>query len=318
MLAAIIRDLGSEPAISEFPAPPARLGTSIVRVLAAGLQPTDIMRSKGAYNPPNPPYVIGGEGVGFLEDGRRVYFGHSIAGYGSACECTAVAEEEIWPLPEDVHAEQAIALAISGTGALIPLQEAKVKAGETVLVLGATGPLGQIALQVARQLGAGRVVGAGRNANALSALIERGIADAVVQMGTGNDDAALSSAGLFDVVLDCVFGAPAQAAVRAMAAGGRMMSIGVGAGMHLTVSLAELVGKSVHGVGTGQRPVAERRAAFDRLIEWHREGKLSVSIRSFPLEHIGEAWALLSDSSHGKVVLHVDQASRSHSNSIAR
>ena len=82
MLAAIIRDLGSEPAISEFPAPPARLGTSIVRVLAAGLQPTDIMRSKGAYNPPNPPYVIGGEGVGFLEDGRRVYFGHSIAGYG--------------------------------------------------------------------------------------------------------------------------------------------------------------------------------------------------------------------------------------------
>lgn len=308
MRAAIIGELGSEPAQGDFPPPQAAPGTSIVRVIAAGLQPTDIMRSKGMFNPPATPYVIGGEGVGLLPDGRRIYFGHSVAGYGSACEMTAVPDEEIWPLPDDVSAEQAIALAISGTGALIPLQEAGIEAGETVLVLGATGPLGQIALQVARLLGAGRVIGAARSVDALSQLVDRGIADAVVQLGGDDDDGALRAAGPFDVVLDCVFGGPAQSALRAMAPGGRMMSIGVGAGMHLTVSLAELVNKSVHGVGTGQRPVAERRAAFDRLIAWHREGKLAVSIRSFALDDVAQAWALVKASSHGKVVLQIGEA----------
>ncbi len=308
MRAAIIGELGSDPAPVDIPAPQAAPGTSRVQVIAAGLQPTDIMRSKGIFNPPVTPYVIGGEGVGLMADGRRVYFGHSIAGYGSACEMTAVPDEEIWPLPDDVSAEQAIALAISGTGALIPLQEANIKTGETVLVLGATGPLGQIALQVARLLGAGRVIGAARSADALSSLVDRGIADAVVRLGSEDDIGALGAAGPFDVVLDCVFGAPAQSALRAMAPGGRMMSIGVGAGMHLTVSLAELVNKSVHGVGTGQRPVAERRAAFERLIAWHREGKLSALIRSFALEEIAEAWALVKASSHGKVVLQVGDA----------
>jgi len=107
------------------------------------------------------------------------------------------------------------------------------------------------------------------------------------------------------VVLDCVFAAPAQSALRSMAPAGRLMSIGVGAGMHLTVSLAELVNKSVHGVGTGQRPVAERRAAYDRLIAWHTEEKLSVPIRPFALNEVAEAWALLNASPHGKVVLQI-------------
>ncbi|HEX2794162.1 MAG TPA: zinc-binding alcohol dehydrogenase family protein [Croceicoccus sp.] len=310
MRAAIIGELGGDPAIGDIPVPPAAPGTSAVRVLAAGLKPTDIMISKGVYNPPVTPYVIGGEGVGLLAYGQRVYFGHSIPGYGSACEITAVPQEEIWPLPDDVAAEQAIALAISGTGALIPLQEANIKAGENVLILGATGPLGQIALQVARLLGAARVVGAGRSAEALAEILARGIADAVVPVGGDVDDGALRAAGPFDVVLDCVFGAPAQAALRATAPGGRMMSIGVGAGMHLTVSLGELVNKSVHGVGTGQRPAAERRAAFDRLIAWHREGNLSVSIRSFALDEVAEAWALVKASPHGKVVLRVGAADK--------
>lgn len=305
MRAAIIDELGSDPVLGQMPAPKEAEGHSRIRVLAAGLQPTDIMRSRGTYNPPAVPYVIGGEGVGLLDDGSRVYFGHSVAGLGAACEMTLVPDEEIWPLPDDVDSEQAVALAISGTGALIPLQEAKIAPGETVLVLGATGPLGQIAVQLARLLGAGRVIGAGRNPDALADLAARGLADATVQLGTGDDDAALRAAGSFDVVLDCIFGPPAQAALRAMAPGGRMLSIGVGAGMHLTVSLAELVNKSLCGVGTGQRPVAERRAAFDTLIAWHREGKLRVPIRSFPLDRVSEAWSLLKAGPHGKVILSV-------------
>jgi len=304
MRAAIIGELGSDPVISDYPAPEATPGTTIVHIIAAGLQPTDILRSKGIYNPPRAPYVIGSEGVG-LVDGRRVYFGHSIAGYGAACTTTAVPDEEIWPLPDNVSTEQAIALATCGIGALIPLQEANIEPGETVLVLGATGPLGQIALQVARLLGAGRVIAAARSASALSDLLDRGLADAIVPLGGEDDDSALSKTGPFDVVLDCVFAAPAQSALRSMAPGGRLMSIGVGAGMHLTVSLAELVNKSVHGVGTGQRPVAERRAAYDRLIAWHTEEKLSVPIRPFALNEVAEAWALLNASPHGKVVLQI-------------
>ena len=305
MRAAVIREYGAVPAVEIIAEPQEQDGTSRIRVIAAGLQPTDIMRSTGAYNPPALPYVIGGEGVGQTEDGTRVYFGHSIPGFGAIGEMTVVSDEEIWPIPDDVTADQAIALAIAGTGALIPLQEANIQPAEAVLVLGATGPLGQVALQLARILGAGRVIAAARSAQPLASLAQRGLADEIVQLGKGDDNAALQSLGGYDVVLDCVFGPPAEAALRALSPGGRMMSIGVGAGMHVTLSLGELVQKSIHGVGTGQRPVEERRAAFDKLIGWHRDGRLTVTIQRFTLDAIADAWQLQRRSPGGKIVISI-------------
>ena len=286
-------------------APEPRDGHSIVTVDAAGIGPTDLMGAKGFFGPVTADYVPGAEGVGRLADGTRVYFGHSIPPFGAMAEQTLVADAEIWPAPDGLADDQVIALAISGTGALIPLEEAKIVAGEEVLILGATGPVGQLGLQLARILGAGRVVAAARSADKLAALKERGLADAVAVIGEGDDLAALKAASVagYNVVLDVIYGPPAEAAMRATAPGGRMMSIGVQAGPTVTLSLRDLVFRSHIGVGTGQRPIAERRAAFFRLTDLAIERGLRADIVRFPLASADRAWAAQAGSSYGKIII---------------
>src|SRR5271170_4550990 len=305
MRAAVLTALNTPPVVREFDEPHARPGAHLISVSAGGGSPTELMRAAGLYGAFSPPCIVGGEGVGRLHDGRRVYFGHSLNPFGSWAEVTIVPEAEVWPLPDDVSDGQAIALGISGTGALIPLEEAKIQPGERVLILGATGPVGQIALQLARHMGAAVVVAAARNLPALERLRARGIADEVVQLGTGDDLQALKAAADkgFNVVLDAIYGPPAEAALRATAPGGRMMSIGVQAGFVMSVSLRDLVSRSHVGVGTGMRSVAERRAAFDRLIDLGRRGQVQVDIKNFALADAAAAWEAQRNSPHGKIIV---------------
>lgn len=293
--------------LGERPAPQPAPGQSVVTVTAAGLGPTDLMRAKGFFGAVTADYVPAGEGMGRLADGRRVYFGHSVPPFGAMAEQTLVADEEIWDAPDALSDDQVIALAISGTGALIPLEEAKIAPGEQVLVLGASGPVGQVALQAARVLGAGRVVAAARNLAQLNRLKERGIADAVVQLGQGDDEAALraEAGGGYNVVLDVIYGPPAEAAMRATAPGARMMSIGVQAGLTVSLSLRDLVFRSHVGVGTGQRPAAERRAAYDRLMAMAIAHGWHVDTSIFPLDRAADAWAAQAGSPYGKVIVSV-------------
>ena len=179
MKAAVLTALNTPPVVQEFDEPQATAGAHKISVSAGGGSPTELMRAAGVYGAFSPPCIVGGEGVGRLEDGRRVYFGHSLNRYGSWAEFTLVSEDEVWPLPNDVDDGRAIALGISGTGALIPLEEAKVRSGDRLLVLGATGPVGQIALQLAQHMGAAPVVAAARNLPALERLRARGIADEI-------------------------------------------------------------------------------------------------------------------------------------------
>jgi NADPH:quinone reductase-like Zn-dependent oxidoreductase len=234
-----------------------------------------------------------------------VYFGRSFGAYGAWAEHTIVPDAEVWPIPDEVSDGQAIALGVSGTGALIPLEEAKIQRGESVLVLGATGPVGQIALQVARRMGAALIVAAARNLPALERLRARGIADEIVQLGTGDDPQALKAAAGkgYDVVLDAIYGPPAEAALRATAPGARMMSIGVQAGFVMSVSLRDLVSRTHVGVGTGMRSAAERRAAFERLIDLSRNGQIEVDVASFTLEDALAAWDAQRNSPHGKIIV---------------
>lgn len=291
--------------LGERPNPVCGTGQKVVTVRAAGIGPTDLMRAKGFFGPVAEPYVAGGEGTGLLEDGSRVYFGHSVPPFGSIAEQTIVSEEEIWAVPDGLADDQIIALAISGTGALIPLEEARIQAGDEVLILGATGPVGQIALQAARLLGAGRVVAAARDAGKLQQLQDSGLADAVAVLGRDDDESALraASSGGYNVVLDVIYGPPAEAAMRATAPGARMMSIGVQAGTTVTLSLRDLVFRSHHGVGTGQRPAAERRAAFDRLIKMAMNDGLRVDTVIYPFDAAANAWAAQEGSPHGKVII---------------
>jgi NADPH:quinone reductase len=305
MRAAVLTALNTPPVVQEFDQPRATPGTQLISVSAGGGSPTELMRAAGLYGAFTAPCIVGGEGVGRLTDGSRAYFGHSLSPYGAWAEVTLVPEAEVWPLPDDVSDGQAIALGISGTGALIPLEEAKVQPGERVLILGATGPVGQIALQVARHMGAGVVVAAARNMAALERLRARGIADEIVQLGTGDDLHALKAAAGkgFNVVLDAIYGQPAEAALRATAPGARMMSIGVQAGFVMSVSLRDLVSRSHVGVGTGMRPVTERRAAFERLLQLSRGGGIQVDITSFTLDEALAAWEAQRQSPHGKIIV---------------
>lgn len=310
MRAAVVDALNTVPCLSDVPEPPEMPGASRISVEWAGLQPTDVLRVRGTYKSPVFPYIVGGEGVGRLADGTRVYFGHSIPQQGAMSEITMVPDAEIWPIPEDVDAQQVIALALAGIGAIIPLEEARIQPGERVLILGVTGPVGQIGALVARQLGAGTIVGAARSLDALQRLNDRGIVDAIVQLGQGDDDNALvaeKGERGYDVVLDPLFGAPAEAAMRSVAEGGRLMSIGTRAGRTMTLTLTELRRRHHHGVDTGEliRSAAERQAAFERLLAYAKAGNWSIDTVTYPLEHIQVAWAAQNGSPHAKILIKV-------------
>ncbi|HLS98317.1 MAG TPA: zinc-binding dehydrogenase [Porticoccaceae bacterium] len=305
MRAAVIAEKNAHPDVRDFPAPEAREGALLIDVTAGAIGPTDLMRAAGFFGPVNGPLVAAGEGTGRLADGRRVYFGHAVHPWGAWAEKTLVPEAEVWPIPEGLDDIEALCLGLSGIGAIIPLEEARIQPGEGVLILGATGPLGQIALQVARVLGAGRVVAAARSATALQRLKDGGLADATVQLGAGDDLAALKAeAGSgYNVVLDTIYGPPAENAMRATAPGARMMSIGVGAGTTVSLTLGELVMRSHVGVGTGQRPAAERRAAWERVCAMAMAHGFQVDTRVFSLDGAPSAWQAQAGSPHGKVIV---------------
>ena len=308
MRAARMLERHGVPIVADIPELPAPEGTTRIAVVAAGLQQGDLMRAKGIYKTPEVPYTIGGEGVGLLADGQRVYFGHSLPESGAACEFTVVPDDEIWPISNELDDGTVIALGIAGTGALIPLEAANIQHGENVLILGATGPLGQIALQLSRAMGAGRVIGAARSLPALERLKSRGIVDDVAQLGQGDDEAALkATAGEgFDVVLDCLYGKPAEAALRATRMGARMISIGVQAGDTMVVPLRDLFQRSHLCVGTSHRNIAERKAAFERLIGYASSLPLVVDSVSFELDHVADAWTTLQNGgAAGKIIVRI-------------
>lgn len=306
MRAAIIAEKGAAPSVQDFPAPSPQAGATLVKVDTAGLGGWDVL---GAYRlGVQFPCVIRGEGVGRTEDGRRVYFGErSVQPYGAWAEHTVVPDEELWDVPDDVDDRTAIAMGIAATGALVPLEAAKIQPGEQVLVLGATGTLGQIALQLARYLGAGRVVAAARSAPALERLKERGIADDIVVLGGTDDAAALKAAGGagFDVVLDLVCGQPMLNALKATRWGARIMTIGTGAGRQVNLDIADLLFRTLSCIGTGQRPPADRRAIWERLLKIAREQQLQIDYVDFEFDQAADAWAAQIDGPHAKITARV-------------
>lgn len=290
------------PEVLDFHEPQAQAGALLIDVDTAGLGGWDIL---GAYRlGVQYPCVIRGEGVGRTADGRRVYFGErSVAPFGAWAERTLVPAEEVWTVPDSVDDLTAITMGIAGTGALLPLEQAGIQRGETVLVLGATGTLGQIALQLARILGADRVVGAARDATALQRLLDRGLADAVVPLGQGDDAAALkaaSGAG-YDVVLDGVCGAPMLAALKATRWGARILTIGTGAGRELNLNIADLLFRTLSCVGTGQRPPAEREQAWRRLLALSARHRIVVDHVGYTLDQAAQGWESQRHGPHAKV-----------------
>jgi NADPH:quinone reductase len=317
MRAAVVEAVGSPPAVGDVddPAPDAR--SALVEVEAAPLNPVEIRVAGGRHpRPAQPPYVPGLEGVGRVVEsarippGRRVRF-ESVAlpGFGAngtLAERAAVPEESLAVLPDEAPADLAAALGVVGITALLAVERAAPAGGERVLVLGATGAVGQVAVQLAKLLGAGRVVGAGRNAEQLERVRELG-ADEVVELGGGDLFAAFEEAagGPLDIVIDPLWGEPAMAALRVLATEGRLVNMGQSAGTDVRIPL-ELVRNrqgAVHAISSGWTGLERKASLYDRLLDYALSGHLTVDREVVPLDDVATAWERQDASPGRKLVI---------------
>ena len=316
MRAAVVREIGAVPEVGELPGPRPGDGEALVEVRAAALNPIDIAIASGRFyaGPPHVPYAPGREGVGLvlesgtLAPGTRVRFERD-TGYGangSLAELIVVDEDALVPLPDDAEDTVAAALGIAGLAAWLALGKAELEQGETVLVLGATGAVGQVAVQGAKLLGAGTVVAAARNADALERTRQLG-ADAVVPLGDGELADAFKSAagGEVDAVIDPLWGEPAVAALGALRIGGRLVHLGTSAGLEANVPSAPLRGKNVRIIGHSNltTPHDVKARGFRELLDHVIAGRIRVDVDVFPLERVADAWREQAASPHRKIVV---------------
>ena len=306
--AAVLREHGSAPELEERLAPEPAPGHVLVDVAAAPVTPLDVLCASGTsyFGPPALPYVPGVQGVGTvrqgggLAPGTPVWFATSAGmspGDGSLASCVSVPDRDVVALEDDVLPTLVAALGLSavaaerallGTGGLQP--------GETVVVLGAGGVVGQVAVQLARLAGAGRVV-AGCRSDRAAERASRAGADEVVRLDTDDVDvlaARFSQAcgGQAQLVVDPLFGAPAAAAVRALGPGGRLVNLGSAAGATAVLDSATLRSRSLAVLGYTNTSLTpqQRRDALARVVRSAARGQLTVDHEVVPLADVAQAW----------------------------
>jgi NADPH2:quinone reductase len=321
MRAAIVEQVGAAPRPGEAPAPSRGEEDALIAVEAGSINPIDVNVAAGRFyaGPPQVPYVPGREGVGRVLEAPTVAPGTLVrfevnAGYGyggSLAERAAAPEEDLIELPAGADPALAAGLGIVGMAAWLALERrGRVALGETVLVLGASGAVGKVAVQAARILGARRVVAAARSPEGLRRAAELG-ADAAVELSDGLSRKELAerfreaAGGEIDVVVDPLWGEPAMAALEALAIEGRLVHLGQSAGDEARVISAPLRGRAraILGHSNLVAPLEARRDAFQKLLEHARAGRLELDRDVLPLERIEEAWERQPRSQGRKLVI---------------
>src|SRR6266852_2426831 len=319
MKAAVLNELGKAPRCQEFPEPAAGKDEAVVRVRAASLKAVDKQLASGAHyaSPRELPVVCGADGVGDLEDGTRVFFGGPRRPYGAMAERTVVPRAFCFPVPAGVDDDTAAALPNPGVSAWLSLMHrAKLAPGETVLILGATGVTGQLAVQIAKLLGVARVIGAGRNARVLGRLRELG-ADATIQLDQPGDslkDAFAREAGDagFDVIIDYVWGRPTETLLAAITKSEfaavtketRLVQVGESAGPSISLPAAVLRSTAVTILGTAGIPPREVLVdAMQQVMARAALGELRIETERVPLADIERAWQRQGESGRRIVVI---------------
>lgn len=296
MRAAVLEQHGL-PVPGEWDEPVAVDGHAVVRVAAAGVNPVDVSRAAGLFYGGGTalPSIVGSEGVGTMPGGRRVYFGATRAPYGSIAEQTLVDPAAVFDVPEDLDDGLAVALGIAGITAWMSLERGALRRGDHVLVLGAGGSVGQLAVQAARLLGAGRVVAAARSRPALERSLGQG-ADATVSLSDApqvwTERMRDASDGRIDIVIDPLWGAPAAAAFKALSPRGRLVQIGQSAGAEATLASADVRGaeRSILGYSSLVAPLDQKRRAYAELGRHALAGDIAIEVERLPLERVAEAF----------------------------
>jgi NADPH:quinone reductase-like Zn-dependent oxidoreductase len=304
MKAAVVTAPGQAPQYQDFPEPVAAAGEAIISMRAAGLHPVVKSLASGQHYASGGqlPAIPGIDGVGVLADGRAVYCFAARGPYGTMAEKTVVAPEKCIPIPENLDPLQAAAIVNPGISAWLSLKlRANLLPAETVLILGATGVAGQFAIQAARLLGAGKVIAAGRNVEALKSLP----VDAIISLSESEEaiseafSAQLHGKGV-DVVIDYLWGRPTELLLAALAKGfrreptarTRLVEVGAMAGPAITLPAAVLrsVDLTLMGSGLGSVPLDQITNAIPTFFSLAAEGHLSVAVKSLPLTQVEEAW----------------------------
>lgn len=275
MKAAIITSPGAQPRYGDFAEPAAGEGEIVVTVKAAPISP--IVRVRAAQADIGDAGVVAGiDGVGTMPDGRRVYFLFPKAPFGALAERTLVPAALTVPVPDGLDDPAAAAVATSGLASWVALtRRAPMVAGQTVLVTGANGAAGRIALDIARHLGAGHTIAVARSAAKLQGLS----ADTGIALDAPDADRALKAVfddGV-DIVLDFVWGETAGRLIGAATAGrgspggeARTRYLVLGTSGGLTVPLSgygfQSSGIELLGSGIGSVPVRDYLAAAGELL----------------------------------------------------
>jgi NADPH2:quinone reductase len=307
MHAAVVRSFDGPPSYSTFDEPVAGEQETLVTISAAGLHQVVKALAKGTHYGSTGalPFIPGIDGVGRLEDGTRVYFGASKSPFGTFAERCATARQLCFPIPDsldDVTVAAMINPAMSSWAALT--HRTHFAAGESILILGATGTAGQLAVQIAKRFGARRVIAAGRKPEALEELRHIG-ADAVISLNQKRD--ALVSAfrqewakDKIDVVLDYLWGTPAEILLEAVSQKGllnaasriRFLQIGSSAGETISLQAATLRSSGLELIGSGAGSVSIQKI-FQSLADFLKEAArqpFHIKTASVPLSEIANHW----------------------------
>ena len=311
MKAAIITAAGRSPIFGEFSEPTATPGAELITVSASALSQFSKSRSSGTHYSSEGmfPTVAGADGVGRTEDGRRVYFVLPEAPYGTLAEKSLVRAKQCVELPDSLDDVTAAAIAnpgMSGWAALV--ERAALKPGETVLVNGATGSAGRLAVQLAKYLGAGKVIATGRNEGELEELLSLG-ADAVIPfaldtrnpLGAKRYQQALQEifSGGINVVVDYLWGESAKTVIVAIAKAVedatpvRFVHVGGASGEEeIALPGAALRSSAIQLMGSGVKsvPFPKLLGSIKSVFEAVGPARLQIATQTMDLSEIEEAW----------------------------
>lgn len=306
MHAAVLHTLGKAPRFENFAEPEPGDGEVLVHVRAASLKPVDKQLAGGKHfaSPREFPAVSGTDGVGILEDGTRVFFGGARRPFGAMAERTVVRRAQCFSIPDGLDDATAAAIPNPGVSAWLSLKHnAKLTAGESVLILGATGVTGKLAVQIAKIFGAGRIVAAGRNEPALNSVSVLG-ADTTIRLDQPDEELVevfRREAGEkgFDVIIDYLWGHPTEVLLQALtrsefAPAGtetRLIEVGESAGPAIRLPAAVLRSTALTIRGTaGIPPMDVLAGALQQVMDHAAAGQLHIETEQVPLSEIEEAW----------------------------
>ncbi|RXM62731.1 zinc-binding alcohol dehydrogenase family protein [Chryseobacterium sp. CH1] len=309
MKAAVVFETGSTPQYADFPEPEISNESEVlVAVKAASIKNLDKARASGKHysteNEIHKPTVIGSDGVGYLEDGSKVYF---FSKKGTVAEKAVANLQMIVPIPEDLDFLIAAALPNAVMGSAMALKfKAGIQPGNVVLVNGATGITGRIAVQIAKVYGASKIIVTGRNEESLHALRELG-ADEAVSLHLNDEDfknriKEIHHESPIDIIIDYIWGHSVEMILSALKGDGtfshktKLITIGgmSGDNIQLSSQILRATDIQISGSGLGSWTKQESALLFSEIIpemfQAAVEGKIKIETENVDIKNIEAAW----------------------------